>query len=244
MSSSSSPPFSTSTPTGINKGENHQKLSFSPLLQSALMAYPKNRTSENISTILDHSGSNYPKKIFYCAHCSKEFSIRSSYLRHARTKHGIDTKSQQFLRSLKHQYQSSRFQHQLGAHGLQFPPHPLPPSAVLANKSQPLEKLIVKRKKLSNEAGHTRSLTRKRKAHEEFMLEGSGSVPQPSVSPHPNKKIKLSLKLGKSQHKAINNTPSHQQQGNSTNSGSVSNCTWQQSSFQEISPATSPASKV
>ena len=228
--------FSTSTPTGFKRNNSHQQFSFqSPLLQSALMASTVEKIKSS-NTKLHSTSPTTPDKIFYCLYCPKQFSIRSSYLRHARTQHGIDTKSQQFLETLREQTTHSASIVQASGDYIEFPTHPLPPSEVISNSSQS-QKSNVKRK-----SSMSKKSTKKRKA-EEMFTEDSSTFSQNQIPPT-GKKIKLSLKLGKAKNNSIGEASSLNQHRNSTEAYTAPENRWQQSSFQMLSPATSPSSKV
>lgn len=237
--------FFTSTPTYIkkSKADGIQYLS-SPLLQSALMA-STTKNADNMSTSLAASPSTFSEKLFNCVHCPKQFSIRSSFLRHVRTQHGIDTRSQQFLQHLKHQvtYPSSIAKQEMSSYNSSLPRLSLEPSTVNSNKFNSVRKLHSKGKGVSNNTYGKLTPNRKRKRQEIVEHESVRPSFQPSVS-NSGKKIKLSLKLGKGKRKVNDDAIYHTMKNDSPNLNTLVGNRWQKSSFQELSPATSPALKV
>ena len=234
--------YFSSTPMYFNRKKDHRipPLS-SPLLQSALLA-STNRNIDYLSTSLSMSSPTMAKKLLNCAHCSKQFTIRSSFLRHARTQHGIDTKSQPFLQYLKYQgtKKISAARQGMESFNLSLPTKPLPPSKINSRKATSFDELNSTYKNVSTDAYGGLSNKKKRKIQKpiaEKQLIKSSQAP----ASHSNKKIKLSLKLGKSKTKA---NVRRRCQNDTPESSDLSYSGWQSSSFQELSPATSPTSKV
>ena len=206
--------FHTSTPRNFNSKRDRLVSQSSPLLQSALKASTQKKIYSP-SDSLKPSHSLIIEKQFNCLECPKQFSLRSSFLRHVRAQHGIDTRSHQFVQYLKNQ--SSVSQQNALYNNVTFPTQPLPPSNLSYNEANFSTKL------------YDVAVNRKRK------VQDGGLIPAESK---PGKKIKLSLKLGRNRLKESSNDVMKLQLN------SINYDERQQSSFQELSPATSPASKV
>ena len=242
--SSSPSSYFSSTPTDFNNKKDYRipPLS-SPLLQSALHA-STNRNIDYLSTSLSMSTPTMAKKLLNCADCSKQFSIRSSFLRHARTQHGIDTKSQPFLQYLKYQdtKKISPVRQGMESFDLSLPTEPLPPSVINSRKATSFNKLNSPFKNASSDAYGGLPNKKKRKIQKPIAVERLITSSQAPAS-HTNKKIKLSLKLGKSKTERKANAR-RTCQNDTPELNDLSYSGWQPSSFQELSPATSPSSKV
>ena len=214
----SSPTYCTSN-LNNSHGQTETRVSqTSPLLQSALMASTQNNYNRKSGTAKSLPIRN--QKQFQCFNCPKQFSLRSSFIRHARKQHGTDTRSRHFLQYLKNQAtsQNETFDN------LSFPNEHLQASRLNFNKSNRSIKLN------SNEHdGYKITMKRKRKSNDE------DSSP---FNSKPGKKIKLSLKLGKNKPKeSYNQTAIPQHNSNEDED-------WQQSLFQDASPASSPSFQV
>ena len=200
-----------------NQTETHVSQT-SPLLQSALMASTQNNFNRKSATIKSLPIRN--QKQFQCSDCPKQFSLRSSFIRHARKQHETDTRSRHFLQYLKNQAtgQNETFDN------LSFPNELLPASRLNLNKRNRSVKLN------SNEHdGYSITMKRKRKSDD-----GDASP----FNAKPGKKIKLSLKLGKNKPKESYNQTAIPQHNSNEHED------WQQSLFQDASPASSPAFQV
>ena len=190
----------------------------SPLLQSALKASSQNNMNNKCaSSKLSHINR---EKQFDCHECPKQFSLRSSFIRHVRKQHGTDTRSRQFLQYLKNQGtdQNKMF------NNVSFPAVSLPASKLDLSKTTHCFKI-----NSTEKAGYNITMKRKRKN------EDSDASP---FQTKPGKKIKLSLKLGKSNTKeSYKGATMPQRRSNELHE-------WHQSSFQNISPASSPTLQV
>ena len=232
----------SSSPMHINNSrvDRTQYLS-SPLLQSALMS-STTRNSDSMLTNQTTSESTFSEKLFNCEHCTKQFSIRSSFLRHVRAQHGIDTRSQQFLQHLKHQttYPSSIPRQEMGSCKSSLQKRALEPSRVNSSNFTSSRKLHSKDKGVRSDGYGKFTSNRKRKIQETVECDSIVSTSHPSFS-NSGKKIKLSLKLGKGIRKGNNDSLYNKKKNDLPSSNVVIG---DNSSFQELSPATSPASKV
>ena len=190
----------------------------SPLLQSALMASTQNnynRKSANSKSLPIRN-----QKQFQCSDCPKQFSLRSSFIRHARKQHGTDTRSRHFLQYLKIQAtgQNETF------NNLSYPNEHLPASRHNLNKGNRRIKLNA-----NEHDEYNITMKRKRKSDDEDAS---------PFNTKPGKKIKLSLKLGKNKPKESYNQrviPQHNSNEHDDR---------QQSLFPDASPASSPAFQV
>ena len=211
---STSPTYFSSTPRNFYNQSEPLMSQASPLLQSALMASTQNKFNNVPST--SKSSPMYHQKQFSCQDCPKQFSLRSSFVRHARKQHRTDTRSRHFLQYLKNQ---ATTQNKINRN-VSFPTKPLPVSKLNLN---------LKSNKMFETDGYGSAIKRKRKSED-----GNVSAPQSK----PCKKIKLSLKLGKSKLRESYNEKTPPERNCSDHDD------WQRSSAQIVSPTTSPASKV
>ena len=211
---STSPTYFSPSPRNYYNQSEPLMSQASPLLQSALMASTQNKFNNVPST--SKSSPIYHQKQFSCQDCPKQFSLRSSFVRHARKQHRTDTRSRHFLQYLKNQATN---QNKISGN-VSFPTKPLPVSKL---------NLKLKSNKIFETDGYGSAMKRKRKSED-----GDLSSPQSK----PSKKIKLSLKLGKSKLRESYNEKTPPER----------NCNdhddWQRSPAQIVSPTTSPASKV
>jgi len=178
------------TPTGINMNKySHSPNTSAPRLQSTL------NSAKNNDTIPSSGSSVFRSKLFNCAYCSKQFTIRSSYLRHARKQHRIDTKSQPFLQHLKSLCINTKSdaKNNLKSYNSTLTKQPLSPSEIVPNSDSDHNQ--------SNMMGLKSKIQRHNKHNKTqkfgVLASDSRSLAKPSSEAPKSggKKIKLSLKL-------------------------------------------------
>ena len=179
-------------PTGFNMNKySHSPNTSAPRLQSTL------NSAKNNDTIPSSGSSVFRSKLFNCAYCSKQFTIRSSYLRHARKQHRIDTKSQPFLQHLKSLCINTKSdaKNNLKSYNSTLTKQPLPPSEIVPNSDSDHNQSIMMGIKSKIQRRNKHNQTRKFG----ILASDSRSLAKPSSEAPKSggKKIRLSLKLNK-----------------------------------------------